>query len=211
MKSVKLLATALVLACALPLAAQDPNIKVSVFYSQTELQGENDFGGGVPSFSTEFDDGNGYGVAASMHYNSFFSVEAALFNTRNDTALVIDEAAAVNLGTLSLTPISLGAQLHILGDRRIDPYIGAGGAYVIGDDFLTPDTEAAGLGRIEVENAATYYINAGIAVQFTDGFGLVIDGRQYQYEPSSRSSVTGVEQDLEINPRILSAGFRLRF
>jgi hypothetical protein len=84
-------------------------------------------------------------------------------------------------------------------------------AYIPGDDLTSADLNAAGLGAIELESAVGYYINAGLAFQITEGFGIVVDGRQLQYEPSSRSSVTGVEQDLEITPRILSAGLRLRF
>ncbi len=201
--------TLLLVLAAAPLVAQDRNIQVSVFVSQVEMQGENDFGDG---FVTDFDEGTGLGGSANLFLGRHFSVEAAVFNLRTDTALVFEDAATFDLGTLELTPISLGAQFHVLGSRsRIDPYVGAGVAYVIGDDLFSGDLESAGVGRIELENAVGYYINAGLAFQVTEGFGIVIDGRQLQYEPSSRSSATGVEQDLDITPRILSAGLRLRF
>lgn len=198
----------LLVLAALPLAAQDRNIQLTVFYSQADMEGENDFGDG---FVTEFDDGSGYGASANMFFGKYLSVEASVFSIRTDTALVFEDAAVFDLGTMNLTPISLGAQFHVLGQSRIDPYVGGGVSYILGDDLFTSDLEFAGLGRIELENEFAYYINAGIGIQITEGFGIVIDGRQLQYEPSSRSSVTGVEQDLEITPRILSAGLRLRF
>jgi outer membrane protein W len=198
----------LFLCAALPLAAQGRNIHVTVFYSQAEMQGENDFGDG---FETEFDDGRGYGASANLSIGRFFSVEAAAFSLRADSQLVFEDAAAFDLGSLNLTPISLGGQFHVLGSSRFDPYVGGGIAYVLGDDFFTSDLEFAGVGRIELENEFTYYINAGIAFQISEGFGIVIDGRQIQYEPNTRSAATGVEQELEITPRILSAGLRLRF
>lgn len=200
--------TLLLVLAAAPLVAQDRNIQVSVFVSQVEMQGENDFGDG---FVTDFDDGTGLGASANLFLGRHFSVEAAVFNLRTDTALVFEDTATFDLGTLELTPISLGAQFHVLGRSRFDPYVGAGVAYVIADVLSSSDLESAGVGRLELENAVGYYINAGLAFQITEGFGIVIDGRQLQYEPSSRSSATGVEQDLDITPRILSAGLRLRF
>ena len=211
MKSVKFeaaLVCLLFVFAAAPLAAQNRNIKISVFASQVDMQEETDFGDG---FVLDTDEGNGYGASASVFVGRFFSVDAALFNLRTDTSLIFEESALFDLGTLRLTPITLGAQFHPLGGSRFDPYVGAGAAYVMADDLLSPDLEAAGVGRIELEDTITYYINAGLAVELTQGFGLVIDGRQLQYEPSSRSIVTGVERDLQITPRILSAGLRLRF
>jgi outer membrane protein W len=188
--------------------AQNRNIGLTVFGSQVDMQGETDFGDG---FVSEFDDGTGFGAAANFPLGRFFSIEAAVFSVRADTGLVFEGDAAVDLGTMNLTPVSLGVQFHPLAQSRFDPYVGAGVAYVLGDDLTSADLDAGGIGRIEVESAAGYVINAGIAFQITDGFGIVIDGRQVQYEPSTRSSVTGVERDLEVTPRILSAGLRLRF
>ena len=204
----KVVVTLLLVFAALPLAAQDRNIQLSVLVGRAQMQGDNDFGDG---FTTDFDDGTAYGASANMFFGRYLSVEAAVFTVRTESTLVFEDAAILNLGNMNITPISLGAQFHILGKSRFDPYVGAGVAYVLGDDLLTQDTEAAGIGRIEVEGGAGYYINAGIGVQISEGFGVVLDARQIQYEPGSRSSVTGVEQDLELTPRILSAGLRLRF
>lgn len=196
----------LLLLCAAPLAAQDRNIHLTVFASQVDFEGENDLGG----FETEFDDGNALGAAVNLGVGRWFSVEAAAFGVRTEGALTFEDAVIADLGSFNLTPITLGLQFHPLAGR-FDPYVGAGGAYVIGDEFFTPDLDVAGVGRIEMENAFTYFVNAGIGVQLTEGFGLVVDGRQIQYEPSTRSSVTGVEQDVDLSPRILSVGLRLRF
>ncbi len=200
--------TVLLLLAALPLAAQDRNIQLTVFFSRAQMQGDNDFGNG---FASDFDDGTGYGASANMFFGRYFSVEASVFSVRSEGTLVLDSQPVVNLGNMSLTPISLGVQFHPLAQSRFDPYVGGGASYVMGDDLLTEDLEFAGVGAIELENAVGYYINAGIGIQISEGFGVVIDGRQIQYEPSSRSAVTGVEQDLELTPRILSAGLRLRF
>lgn len=199
---------AAILLMASPLTAQERNVKLSLFVSQADMQGDNEFEDG---FTLDLDEGKGYGASANFFVSPHISVEAAVFSIRTDAGLLLEETAAFNLGTMNLTPVTLGAQFHLLGGSRIDPYVGGGAAYVIGDDLTTEDLDAAGLGRIEIESAFGYYFNAGVAFQITEGFGIIVDGRQVQYEPGSTSSVTGVEQELELTPRIYSAGLRLRF
>lgn len=193
---------------AFPLAAQRRATHITVFASQVDMDGDSDFDS---AFETDFDEGEALGLAASFGLTPHFSLEAAAFAMRADAGLLFEGTAPFDLGTLNLAPITVGAQFHILGNRRIDPYIGAGGAYVLTENLYSPDLEAVGLGRIELENGLTYYYNAGIAFQLTEGFGLVLDARYIPFETESRSSVTGVEQDLDLSPRILSAGLRLRF
>lgn len=200
---------ALLLLLAIPVAAQDRNIQITVLASQIDFQGENDFDD--LGFETDFDEGEGLGATVNWFVNPYISIEGSAFGIRSDANLIFEEQAVIDLGKLNLTMFGAGAQLHVFGKRRIDPYVGAGGAYVIGDDFVTPDLEAGGVGRIELENTFTYYINAGLGLQISEGFGLVLDARYLPYETSSRSTVTGFEEDLEIAPRIYSAGVRLRF
>lgn len=205
MKSVAIVT--LMLLCAVPLAAQDRTINLTVFASRADTD-EDEIAEG---FVADYGDANALGASVNVFVNRFISVEAAAFAIRSEATLTFEDAAEFDLGNFDLTPLSLGAQLHPFGGRRIDPYVGAGGAYVLGDDFFTPDLDVAGVGRIELENELTYYLNAGIGFQITEGFGIVLDGRYIPYQPSSRSSVTGVEQDLDLSTRILSAGLRLRF
>ena len=207
MKSAAMVALLLLFAAA-PLAAQERNIQLTVFVSQTEMQGENEFEGG---FETHFEDGEALGAAVNWSRWSHLSLEGAVFGLRSEADLQLGGTPVVDLGKLNLTVFTAGAQFHALGRSRFDPYAGAGVAFVIGDEFFTPDLNNAGLGRIEMDNEVTYYVNVGLGFQITDGFGVVLDARYIPYETASRSSVTGVEQDLDISPRILSAGFRLRF
>jgi opacity protein-like surface antigen len=206
MKPFAVVVTMLLLFVAAPLFGQDRNIQLNVFLSQAEFE-ENEFDTG---FVTEFEEGSGLGGSINYHFGRWFAIEGAVFALRGDAGLLFEDQAAFDLGKLNLTVFNAGVQLHPLGGR-FDPYIGAGGAYVIGDDFHTSDLDLVGIGRVELDGDFTYYYGAGIGIQISEGFGIVVDGRIVPYEPSSRSSITGVEQDLEISPRILSAGVRLRF
>jgi outer membrane protein W len=187
--------------------AQDRNVQLTIWASQVDMQGDTELDGG---FALDSEDGTALGVSANYGINRWFSVEGSVFGIRSDTTLGFEDAS-LDLGSVDLVPFTLGAQVHLLGDSRFDPYVGAGAAYVIADDLNSTDLDTLGLGRIELDNEMTSYVNAGIGVRIAGGFGLTVDGRQIQYEPSSRSTVTGVEQDLELSPRLLSIGLRLRF
>lgn len=193
-----------------PLLAQDEGGRtkhLTVWASQAEFDTTelND------GFGTDFDSKFSYGASATMFCTPHFAAEVAVFSLRSDAALMLDGGTPLDLGKLELVPITFGAQFHILGQSRFDPYIGAGGAYVMADDLFSADLESVGIGAIQLENKLTYYLNAGLGVQITRGLAIVADGRYLAYETGSRSSSTGVNEDLELNPMILSAGLRLRF
>lgn len=188
--------------------AQEHNRRMTVWVGQAEIQGENDFDSG---FTTDFEDGLSYGLSANCFLNSHFSVEGSVFAIRSESQLLLEGAPTVDLGNLKMTAFTAGVQFHLLGNRRIDPYIGAGGAYVINGNFSSVDLAAGGVGRIDLDDTFGYYLNAGIAFDITSQLGLVLDARELRNEPGSRSSVTGVEEDLELSPRIYSAGVRFRF
>jgi outer membrane protein W len=189
-----------------PLFAQERNIHMTIWASQVDMEGDTDLG----DFEAEFDEGTALGVSANYGINRWFSVEGSVFMIRSDATLGFEDAS-LDLGSVDLVPFTLGGQVHFLGESRFDPYVGAGAAYIVADDLSSSDLDTLGLGRIELESQATYYLNAGVGIRIAGGFGITIDGRQIQYEPSSRSTATGVEQDLDLSPRILSVGLRLRF
>lgn len=198
----------LLIVLATPLEAQDRDMTIAAWASQVQMQGENEFEG----FSSEFDDGTAIGLSVNRFFGRMLSVEASVFSLRNDVTLQIDESQAViDLGKANLTPITLGAQLHLAGRSRFDPYIGAGGAYVLAGDLHSPDLEVGERGRLELDDKLTWYANAGIGVEIVRGFAVVADGRYLAYETSSRSTVTGGEEDIDFTPLLLSLGLRFQF
>lgn len=195
-----------VLFAALPLFGQDRNVRITVFASQVSMdEAELD-----EEFDTEFDDGTGFGLAASAPINRFLGVEAAIFSLRNESRLLFQGEAPFELGRADLVPIMVGVQAHLTGGRRFDPYIGAGGAYVIASDLYSEDLDVVGIGRIEVDSEFTYYLNAGIGFDFTDRFGLAVDGRFIPFEPSTQAAA-GEEVELDLSPTVISAALRFRF
>ncbi|HVG25085.1 MAG TPA: OmpW family outer membrane protein [Thermoanaerobaculia bacterium] len=191
----------------LPLFAQQQrDTRISIFASRVSMDGA-DLGDG---FETEFEDGNGFGLAASRSFNRFLGVEASIFSLRNESRLLFAGEAPFELGRVDLVPISLGVQAHLTGGSRIDPYIGAGASYVMASDLYSEDLDVVGIGRIDVDSEFTYYLNAGIGFDITPRFGIAIDGRYIPYEPETRSS-TGDDVELDLTPTIISAALRFRF
>lgn len=197
----------LIALAAVPLFAQDHNRTLTVFASRVELD-DTELG---DDFATDFDAGIGYGIGANFFFTNYLSAEVSLFTLRSDARLDLANEVALDLGRAELVPLSLGAQLHPLGNRRFDPYVGGGATYMMGDELFSADLEAVNLGAIELEDKVTWYANAGVGFQITQGLGLVLDARYFAYETESRSAVTGGVEDLELNPLVVSGGLRLRF
>lgn len=198
----------LVAALAAPAVAQDTPVDLTVWYSWLDLQGSNDFEDG---FATEFESGEGFGASTNIFFTDRFSGEIAIFKVRADAELTFDGAFPLSIGSIDLVPVSLGVQFHPAGPARFDPYIGAGVAYVMADDLESDDLTNVGLGTIEIDDEVTWMANAGLGIQLTKSLGLALDARYIPVKPASTSSFTGVEQDLELTPLIVSAGLRLRF
>ncbi len=200
------LALVLVFAAA-PLLAQDRDMQVTAWISQTSIEGEDDFGDG---FSTDFEDGRGAGLSVNRFLGRMFSVEGSAFYLRNDARL-LDGDTPIDLGAVKLTAFSLGAQIHLAGRSRFDPYAGAGAAYIVASNLTSSDLVSGAVGSIELDDQVTYYINAGIGIQIAGGLAVVLDGRYLPFETDSRSTVTGVEQKIDLTTQLLSLGLRLRF
>ena len=205
----KLFVAALVVLSVTPIFAQERDMQITAYASQASIEGDQNF---PDDFESEFEDGWGMGLSVNRYVAPMFSVEGSLFYLRNDASLVLPGSdLGIDLGGLNLMPISLGVQFHPFRRTFIDPYVGAGGSYVITRDLSSRDLVNAGVGTVELENVFTYYVNAGVGVQLGSALAVVLDGRYVPYETSSRSVVTGVEQDLDLTAQILSLGLRFKF
>lgn len=208
MKSAASVIALLVLLVAIPAAAQDRNVDVTVWASSVDMQGTNEFDG---DFETEFEDGNGLGVTLNIFWGDHFSTEAGIFALTSDAGLIFSDLEPVSLGQVELVPITLGGQFHILGASRFDPYIGGGAAYVMTENLESDDLDTLGIGEIELDEEVTWFANAGIGFQVTSFFGIALDARYIAYDTTSTSTVTQVEEDFEVTPLFYSAGLRFRF
>jgi len=208
MKSIAASALLLLVISATPALAQDRVIDLTLWGSSVDFQGTNRFD---DFFEMDLDRGSGLGLGVNVFLTERVSAELAAFELRSDAELAFADLEPLSMGRLTIRPVTLGAQYHFAGQSRFDPYIGAGAAWVSANDLESSDLDDLGIGSIELDDEFTYYANAGFGFHFTTSFGLALDARYIQYEPASRSKVSGGEEDLELSPLFVSVGLRLRF
>lgn len=196
------------LLCAAPLAAQERSVEFTLWGSMVEMQGDSTL---ADTFETDFDSGSGFGLSAGFFLTERFAVELAAFSLSADASFSHPDIGEFDMGEAELFPISLGVQFHFAGQGRFDPYVGAGAAYVLVDDFESDDLTNLGVGTVEADDEVTYYVNAGLGFMFTDGFGLALDARYIPFESTTTASVAPGEEDIEFTPLVYSAGLRFRF
>jgi outer membrane protein len=160
----------------------------------------------------DFDGSVGYGAAANVFFSDRVSIEFAISRVDSDTT-VRRRAVTTPGGSLQMMPVTVVMQFHFAPNGFIDPYIGAGAAYVLFDDV--EDNGVSGLESIDFEDDAGLAINAGLGIRLGERFGLVIDGKYVPLESNAKAVVLGTGQTSEgkvdISPIILSAGLSLRF
>jgi outer membrane protein len=198
--------TLLLLLFAIPAIAQDRPVDWTIWGSLVDIQGSNELG----EFTVDTDDGIGLGLSANFFLSDRVSTEIAVFSVRSDADMTFDQFE-FELGRVELIPVTLGLQYHFAGQSRWDPYVGAGAAWVSASDLESDDLDLLEKGPIEIDDELTWFANAGLGVRIGRQFGLVIDVRYIEYEPTSTSKLTGGEEDLELSPLMASIGLRFRF
>lgn len=183
-------------------------IEMTVYGTMVDIAGENRYRDGV---DLKWDDGSGFGAGINYFVTRRFSAELAVFGVRSEGVLRLGGVTIADLGSLDLLPISLLAQFHLAPGSRFDPYIGAGAAYVLSDDLTSDDLDALEAGTVDLEDSFTGAVNAGLAIRITENFGVVLDGRYFDYKPTSFSTGDDSQVDLELQPLLLSVGARFRF
>lgn len=159
----------------------------------------------------DFDPETGYGVAANVFFGDRLSVEFAV--SRVDLESTFSSAPFAGPGgNLEMMPVTAVAQWHFAPQGFIDPYIGAGAAYVLFDDIESNGIN--NIDRIEFEDNAGLAVNAGVSFRLGERFGINVDGKYVPVESNATAVVVGggeTEGTVDISPIIVSAGLSLRF
>ncbi|HEX6642983.1 MAG TPA: OmpW family outer membrane protein, partial [Thermoanaerobaculia bacterium] len=160
-----------------------------------------------------FDGTLGYGIAANIFWGDRISTEFAIVRVNSDVGF--RQRAVANSNTQAeLMPITGVLQFHFAPNGRIDPYIGAGAAYVLIDDVDTPEElNNIDFERLDFKDDVGLALNAGLGIRLTNNFGLTLDAKYVPLESSATAVRTTGSTDVkfDINPVILSAGLSLRF
>ncbi|HXH38731.1 MAG TPA: OmpW family outer membrane protein, partial [Thermoanaerobaculia bacterium] len=91
----------------------------------------------------------------------------------------------------------------------LDPYVGAGAAYVKAGTLNSSDLALSPIGSVVIEKKWGWAANAGVNLNLGHNLALAIDDKYVPYKPNSTSAASSLK--LKLNPNILSAGVRFRF
>ncbi len=220
MKLFRLAATAAILIlAAYPTLAADRTFDLTGMVSWVDPNSSGTFNATNPNqpFDISFNSKMGYGIAANIFWGDHISTEFAASEVRPDAQFRSHAAAPTsgNLGTVKMIPITGVLQFHFAPNATVDPYIGAGAAYVLFDNLSNiNDVGNLGVRNINFKNDAGLVLNAGIGFALSKNLALVADGK-YVPVKSSADAVfaTGPNQSqkVKINPVIFSGGLSLRF
>lgn len=201
---------AILISTILPVVSHAATIEFLALGTYTTPRGTNRF----DDARLKVDSKAGFGAGANIFWTPRLSTEITASITRPSANARIGAGAQSDFGTLRMLPVTGTAQFHFAPMSRIDPYIGAGAAYVMFDDLRSTTLASIGVDRIALRDKTAFVANAGVSFGLTDRAGLVLDAKYLPLETSATALSGGTDidrLDIRVNPLVFSTGLRLRF
>ena len=112
------------------------------------------------------------------------------------------------LANVDYGPAALTLQYHPFRGERVDPYIGAGFAYM-----LVTNTQDGVFQDVEVENDLGAALQAGVNIGINDRVGVYLDVKQAFLTTKATGTFAGADAVAEVvmDPLVISAGATLSF
>jgi len=179
-------------------------------------QSTNTFNSSTPNqpFDISFNGKLGWGAGLNLFFGHSLSL-AVDGSEASPTAKYGFPGATLNDANLRMIPITGIVQLHFVPNGFIDPYVGAGAAYVLFQDIKNnADFGHVGVSQINFKNDAGLALNGGIGLKFSPRFGLTGDVKYVPVKASATAVFTSgpnQSQKIKINPVIASLGLTLHF
>ncbi|MCU1349966.1 MAG: rane protein [Acidobacteria bacterium] len=201
----------------MPVFAADRTFDITGWAAWVDPNSNGTFNSPTPNqpLDVNFDGKLGYGASVNVFFGEHISTEFGAFWVRPD-ARFSNGGPVFTGGDLKMIPITAVLQYHILPKGFIDPYVGAGAAYVLFDNVSgTSDLKNVGINQINFKDDVGLALNAGIGFALTPNFAIVADGKYVPLKSSATAVyATGTNSPgtkVKINPVIFSAGLSLRF
>ncbi|MEO8035100.1 MAG: OmpW family outer membrane protein [Acidobacteriota bacterium] len=212
------LAVAILILAAVPTFAADRLFDLTGYASYVDPNSSGTFNASNPNqpFDISFNGKLGYGVGANLFLGNHISTEFAASEVKTQSRVRPSGGSGSASGDLKMIPITAVLQWHFAKNAFVDPYIGAGGAYVLFDNLKNAgDVSSLGIREINFKDDVGLVLNAGLGFALGSNFGLLLDGKYVPvkssatavYAANGASSTTKVK----INPVIFSAGLSFRF
>src|ERR1051325_6467910 len=191
------LAALLLLLAAFPLAAQSNDLGLWIAAAQL---GDTD----TESATIKFDDGRGFGASLNHFWTDHLSTEIGATALKSkEGGIFVERLRIAETGELKMIPITAAVQWHFGRHARLDPYVGAGVAYVLTDDLESDSLSGVGIGKVEIDDGMGWTIGAGATVNLPDRFGVGLDAKYIRFRPDS-TSAGGTPVELQLDPLVIS-------
>jgi outer membrane protein len=219
MKSLRL-ALALLCLTAVPALAADHLFDLTGWAAWVDPNSSDTFNSPSPNqvLNVRFNGKLGYGLGANIYFGRHFSTAFDAVQVRPETTI---RSRAVGGGSsltngLRMTPLTGVLQWHFAPDGAIDPYVGAGVAYVV---FGKTDVLGNGIiSQIDFKDDAGLALNAGISIRLSRTLALTADGKYVPLKAAANAvyapgttPIVAVIVGSKISPVIFSGGLTLRF
>jgi outer membrane protein len=218
MKRAVLIAAAFgVVLMASPAFAQSRSVDVIGYIAWADPNADGVLRRAGDDINVDFDSERGFGVAVNVFWGNRISTEFAASVIEPDVAFRSSNPAlpVFTGGSLEMIPITVTLQYHFNPNGRIDPYIGAGAAYVLFDQLDTgSDLNDINLRSIDFDDDVGFVVNAGLSIDITPRFALYLDAKYVPVGTSANAVFAtgpGATADIDVNPLIISAGLGFQF
>lgn len=161
--------------------------------------------------------GNAYVPELDLTYffNDYFSAELIAATTRNTIKDKGSTLGDLNLGHVWILPPTLSAQVHPLGRRRFDPYVGAGLNYTFFYNAGGTQNINGSPAHVTYDNAFGYAFGAGFNYQVDDSWFLNVDVKKLYVSTSAHvildSSGEATRARVDLDPWLIGIGIGYRF
>ncbi len=171
---------ALLLAAASSAAAQS-SISVSIVQPQYSSQSVTSDGDRAP---IDLGTRTGYGVGFAHRWQRISATIDVMRLTAPGTATI--SGIPLRVGNFDTTTLSALADVHT--GRGIDPYFGAGVAWVRSSDLHSDDLDLFGIGPVSIGNDVTYVLNGGIDFPLRHALHFAVDARYMPVSVEARNA-----------------------
>jgi outer membrane protein W len=205
-----------VILLATPVFAADRFFDLTGWATWVKPQSSNTFNSSTPNqpFDINFDGKLGYGAGVNVFLGDTWSIALDASEVKPDAKYGFP-GATLNQGRIKMIPITGVLQWHLIPKGVIDPYVGAGAAYIIFDNLQNVnDVGHVGVRQINFKDDAGLVVNGGIGFNFSPRIGITGDVKYVPLKASATAVfATGPNQSqkIKINPVIASAGLTIHF
>lgn len=204
---------------ALPLAAEERGVEVSLLGTWTGIPGERPLEGigELGDSKVDFDTAYGYGAALNVFLSSKLSLEVAASTSNPRADLIVhvssDAVGIIHLGRVRVTPVTAALQYHFSPVRRFDWYVSAGAAFVSLERTGALETGGFPLEKFDFNNDPGLVLGGGASYEIAKRLALTGDVKVVPLRSSGTATFSqgSSEGHVVISPVIASAGISYRF